>query len=283
MRHGNAPQRTLAAVAEMGDLDALGAIGRCDAAQLIRQALRRARPGTAVRHVLGIEQVVELAGGPLPIPRCDAIFEILVEHLGDGVAFQGTVDACAHQLGVLALEVTGLETKGAGHGLAEALEVGHALLVGQLHRRQDCQRRREQIEQCAEHLRAIPFPRGGGIGVIPARLGQNRRHIRVDDPVDEVGASGDHGDAIQYHWALSLHDVFFAVGVQLARGKSAAGGQRAKGILLLSGQARKVLVTDQPVVCGGNEDVFHRLGTTAQHHLVGINEAAQHGLRGGLG
>ena len=36
---GNAPARALAAVAEVGDVDALGAIGRGDAAQLIGQAL----------------------------------------------------------------------------------------------------------------------------------------------------------------------------------------------------------------------------------------------------
>lgn len=36
---GNAPARPLTAVAEVGDVDALGAVGRGDAAQLVRQAL----------------------------------------------------------------------------------------------------------------------------------------------------------------------------------------------------------------------------------------------------
>ena len=36
---GNAPSRALTAVAEMGDVDPLGAVGRGDAAQLIGQAL----------------------------------------------------------------------------------------------------------------------------------------------------------------------------------------------------------------------------------------------------
>ena len=105
----------------------------------------------------------------------------------------------------------------------------------------------------------------------------------MNHPVDQVGSRGDHGDAVEHHRPLGFHDVLFAIGVELARGKAAAGGQGAKGILLLGREAREVLVADQPVVGGGDEHVLHRLGPPAQHHLVGIDQAAQHGLRGGLG
>jgi len=84
----DAPQRAFPAVAEMADLDALGAVGGGDAAQLVGQALRRFRPSTAIRDDLVVKQVVELAGGALPVPRRDALLEILVEYLRDGIALQ---------------------------------------------------------------------------------------------------------------------------------------------------------------------------------------------------
>ena len=71
-----------------------------------------------------------------------------------------------------------------------------------------------------------------GIGVVLAGGGRNHRHAHVNDPVDQVGTCGDHGDAVEHHRSLGLHHVLFAIGVELARGKSAAGGQGAKGVLL---------------------------------------------------
>ena len=143
---GDAPARPLPAVAEMGDVDALGAVGRGDAAQLIRQALGRARPTAAVGDTVGVQQVIELTGGALPVQGQDAICKVLVQCLGDGVAFQGPVDASAHELGVLLLEFTRCKAQGAGHCLAQPFVIGHALLLGQFDRRQNRQRSREQIE-----------------------------------------------------------------------------------------------------------------------------------------
>ena len=67
---------------------------------------------------MGIQQVIKLTGRSLPVPRRDAVFEILVENLSDGIALQRAVNAGTNQFGVLTLEFTGLETKGAGDGLA---------------------------------------------------------------------------------------------------------------------------------------------------------------------
>ncbi len=102
----DAPARPLPAVAEVGDVDALGAIGRGDAAQLVRQALGRARPTAAVGDAVGVQQVVELADGALPVQGQHTVREVLVQCLRDGVAFQGPVDARPYEFGVLLLEFT---------------------------------------------------------------------------------------------------------------------------------------------------------------------------------
>ena len=90
---------------------------------------------------MGVQQVVELAGGALPVDGQDTIGKVLVQCLGNSVAFQSPVDARAHELCVPLLEFTGGEAQRAGHCLAQPFVIGHALLLGELDRRHNGQRR----------------------------------------------------------------------------------------------------------------------------------------------
>ena len=88
---------------------------------------------------MGVQQVVELTGGALPVQGQHALGDVLVQCLRDGVALQGPVDARAHELGVLLLEFTRGKAQGAGYCLSQSFVIGHALLLGQLDRRKDGQ------------------------------------------------------------------------------------------------------------------------------------------------
>lgn len=82
-----------------------------------------------------------------------------------------------------------------------------------------------------------------------------------------------------YHRPPGCHDVLFTIGMGLARGKAAARGKGAEGILLFGSDAGEVLVADQLPVGGASLDVVHRSWPTAQHRseqaAMGLVDATQ--------
>jgi hypothetical protein len=115
---------------------------------------------------LVVEKLIELTSRALPIPRINPIFKILVQHLRNDVALQGPINACANQLGVLALEVTGCKSQGTRYGFTKSFEISHALLVRELDRGQDAQCLNEQIHQRTKDEWAIQLPGCRGVCII---------------------------------------------------------------------------------------------------------------------
>ena len=134
---------------------------------------------------MGVQQVVELAGGALPVDGQHALGEVIVQGLGDGVAFQGTVDARAHEFGVLLLEFTGAKPKGACHCLAQPFVI-NALLPGELDRQRMASAAENRSSSPGEHLWLITFPARVRVGIVAPGIGGDGRQIDVDHPVDQV-------------------------------------------------------------------------------------------------